>query len=399
MSPRFLDRLRRAAVTGPHAPWAADTALALVVVAVSLLSGLTGPAGRWQRLDAAGVLLTCAVGGATVLRRSCPIIMSAVCAAGWVSSAALGYGPVAGAPAPMLMVYTVAARCPPRAAVAAAGLLSAVWVAVAGIGGGAAAPGTAAQGLVVSGALWKSGDSARRHAARRGTGTEGLRRQERERRAVARERLRITRELHEVVADHLSVVSVQAGLARYVMASDRETAGRALDTVLSANSQALEELRRALTLFPPVPPQPYPPAWGLRELPALAAVLRASGLDVEVSTTGSPYRLAAGVDLCAYRVVQESLVNVLRHAPGARAALAVGYAPGRLTVEVSDDGPGRAGAPEPVPGGGLLGMRERARLYGGTLTAGPGPQGGFTVRLVLPVGGGTARDTGESPHS
>jgi signal transduction histidine kinase len=214
---------------------------------------------------------------------------------------------------------------------------------------------------------------------------------------VALERARIARELHDVVAHHLSVVSVQAGLARYVLTSDPPTAGRALDTVLDSSSEALEELRRVLSLFRTAPFEPYAPAAGLRDLPALADRVRSSGIRLEIRTTGAPYPLAPGADLCAYRVVQESLTNILKHAPGARAVIAVDYARERLTIEVSNDSSAPVGGPG--TGNGLLGMRERARLYGGTLHAGPRPGGGFAVLLTLPVGGGAARHPGEFPDS
>jgi signal transduction histidine kinase len=311
----------------------------------------------------------------------------------------------------MLMLYTVASLRPRRRAAGAAALLSAVWIFSAARDPHAVLATAVAQALVFSGTLWKFGDSARKLTLSNLTLADTaerlrLEQEDRARAAVARERARIAGELHDVVAHHLTVVSVQAGLARYVLATDPETSGRALDTVLSSSSEALEELRRVLFLFraepdPPAGPDsptgPYAPAAGLRELPALVSRVRSAGVDLALRVDGAPYPLSPGADLCAYRVVQESLTNILKHAPGSRASIAVGYGAEQLTVRISNDS--SAAAPGPGTGGGLLGMRERARVYGGALHAGADPQGGFAVLLTLPAAGVTARHPGQSPDS
>lgn len=382
--------------------WAVDVTIAIGETLVSLQVGLNNPPEQWQHLDALGIVLTCVINMMTTIRRTYPLTVMLLCTALWGWYVELGYWPVVNSLAPMLMGYTIASLRPPRWAGTAAGLLSGVWVyaTVRGHAGGAVT--ALAQGVVFSGVLWRFGDQARKLAASNialARTAEALRldQEARAREAVVLERARIARELHDVVVHHLSVVSVQAGLARYVLASDQGTAARALDTVMDSTSEALEELRRILALFRSASSEPYSPSAGLRELPALTERIRSSGVDLEVRTTGSPYPLTPGADLCAYRVVQESLTNILKHAPGSRALVAVEYARDRLAIRISND------TSVPVKGAGtgngLLGMRERTRVYGGSLDAGPRPGGGFVVFLTLPTAGGSSRPPGESPDS
>ncbi|GAB3944544.1 hypothetical protein GCM10027614_34910 [Micromonospora vulcania] len=215
--------------------------------------------------------------------------------------------------------------------------------------------------------------------------------EQRARRAVVEERVRIARELHDVVAHHMSVISVQAGLARYVLATDPQTARTALGTVLETSGEALDELRRLLSLLrlnvdgAGEESGSYAPAPGLDQLDELVQRVRAAGVRVEVTTTGTPRSLPPGADLCAYRVIQESLTNVLKHAPLAAATVALHYARDLLTARIRDDGTPGAPRSGTAEGHGLVGMRERAHLYGGTLTAGPQSTGGFEVVLTLPI--------------
>ena len=218
------------------------------------------------------------------------------------------------------------------------------------------------------------------------------------------ERVRIARGLHDVVAHHMSVISVQAGLARYVLSSDPATTGRALDTIVDTSHEALEEMRRMLALLR-VPDadqhsegRTHDPAPGLARLDELVERVRSAGVPVRVVVAGPPSPLSSGADLCAYRIVQESLTNVLKHARGAEVVVRLDYRePEELTIQVSDNGPGVS--PGPVTGHGLVGMGERAGLYGGSVQAGPGPEGGFVVTLTLPIGtaaaGNTTRPAGE----
>jgi signal transduction histidine kinase len=210
--------------------------------------------------------------------------------------------------------------------------------------------------------------------------------------AVTAERARIARELHDIVAHHLSVVVLQAAGAR---ACGRASEGT-LEKIERSGRQALTEMRRLLGILrEPDEELALTPQPGLGELPALAESVRAAGLPVHLVVDGSGAALPPAVDVSAYRIVQEALTNVLKHAGSAHAEVSIGYADDSVTIEVTDDGPGlRAADPvwaETAPGGrGLAGMRERVALFGGDLRAGPGPDGGFTVRVRLPVSDGAS---------
>jgi signal transduction histidine kinase len=211
-------------------------------------------------------------------------------------------------------------------------------------------------------------------------------REEQARAAVAAERARIARELHDVVAHSISVMTIQAGAARLVLDDEPARAEGPLRTVEETGRQTLAEMRRLLGVLDAggngaavLAPQP-----GLGELQRLVESMRAAGLSVDLDVQGEASPLAPGVDLTAYRVVQEALTNVLKHAGAARARVVVRYGPDAVELEVADDGRGRASG---LPGGhGLLGMRERVSLYGGDFEAAPRAQGGFLVRARLPLG-------------
>ena len=210
-------------------------------------------------------------------------------------------------------------------------------------------------------------------------------REDRARRAVVDERIRIARELHDVVAHHMSVISVQAGLARYVLGSDPGTASTALDTVLGTTGEALDEMRRLLVVLRMDDREPYDPSPGLQRLDDLVERVRTTGVPVELVVTGNARPLAPGVDLCVYRVVQECLTNVLKHAVPAQATVTLRYEPDRLVATIADNG--CRPVTSHTDGHGLIGMTERAKLYGGTLTAGRRAESGFEVVLTVPIGG------------
>jgi signal transduction histidine kinase len=215
------------------------------------------------------------------------------------------------------------------------------------------------------------------------------------RRIVTEERTRIARELHDVVAHRVSLMTVQAGAARAVAAEDPEGALKAMGAVEEAGRQALDELRHLLGVLRPesdldgLGPQP-----GLADLPRLVEQVRGAGLDVSLATDGVSAELPARVDLFAYRIVQEALTNVLKHAgPGAHTEVRLGTDRNGIVIEVLDGGHSATVTPEPedaqdgARGHGIVGMRERARLLGGTLDAQPRPGGGFRVVAHLPTGG------------
>jgi len=204
------------------------------------------------------------------------------------------------------------------------------------------------------------------------------------REAVAAERAAIARELHDVVAHHMSVMVVQAGAARAVGESDPAAASAALRQIETSGRTGLAEMRRLLGILKAEgdgdgrAPQP-----GLADLGELLDSMRATGLAVEAVVAGSTRPLPPGVDLSAYRIVQEALTNALRHAGGASARVLVRYEPAALELEIADDGLGPPDGPS-TQGQGLIGMRERAQLFGGAFEAGPRPGGGFLVRARLP---------------
>ncbi|MEV8400375.1 sensor histidine kinase [Streptomyces niveus] len=220
------------------------------------------------------------------------------------------------------------------------------------------------------------------------------------RRAVEHERGRIARELHDVVTHNVSVMVIQAGAARKVMATDPDDAREALLAVEAGGRAAMSELRHVMGLLtmdadraddtdgasdgadrpPDLSPLP-----GLDQLAALAGRVRDTGVPVALTVTGQPRPLPAGVELTAYRVVQEALTNMVKHAVGASAAVTVTYDSGHLRVDVTNTG----GAPGPAAstgnGHGLIGLRERLAVYGGTLRTGPRPLGGYRVQALIPV--------------
>ena len=206
------------------------------------------------------------------------------------------------------------------------------------------------------------------------------------RRAVSEEQARIARELHDVIAHSVSVIVVQAAAARDVFDERPDQARAALLSIEQAGRGSLRELRRLLGVVRPGPetgpPQPQP---GLALVEQLAEPLRAGGLEVVVRCEGAAPELSAGVDVSAYRIVQEALTNVLRHARATRAKVVVSYGPDLVEVVVQDDGGAPTESNGDSGGHGLAGMRERAALVGGTLEAGPLPESGYRVRARLPL--------------
>ncbi|MEU8133702.1 sensor histidine kinase [Streptodolium elevatio] len=229
-------------------------------------------------------------------------------------------------------------------------------------------------------------------------------RAEREREvAVAHERARIARELHDVVSHNVSVMVIQSGAARMVLRSDPEAATEALRAVEASGRETMAELRQMLdvltaqgapppqgdpgtvpdgdALGPPLAPQP-----DLSRLPVLVDRVRTAGLDVRFTTQGEARPLPPGIELTVYRVVQEALTNALKYAPGARTEVTVTYRPDAMRIEVADDGPADGRRPEPLGAGrGLLGLTQRLALHGGGLRAGHRPTGGYRVQASIPV--------------
>jgi signal transduction histidine kinase len=229
-----------------------------------------------------------------------------------------------------------------------------------------------------------------RHSERARLAEERARRSEEQaQRAVSDERARISRELHDVVAHSVSVMTVQASAVRRLLKPDQEREREALKVVEETGRQALTEMRRLLGIMREEgvsaerAPQP-----GLATIGNLVEHVREAGLPVELTVEGEPVELPPGVDLSAYRIVQEALTNALRHAGPAHAWVAVRYGGDDVEIEVENDG--RSDSDGEAAGHGLVGMRERVALCGGELTAGPRKGGGFSISARLPVGGGVA---------
>jgi len=209
-------------------------------------------------------------------------------------------------------------------------------------------------------------------------------RDEEARRAVADERLRIAQELHDVVAHSMGVIAVQAGVGLHVIDEHPDEAKKALDAIATTSRGTLAEIRRLLGgLREEDGGADYAPAPGLDDLTQLAADVTEAGVPVEIDYHGDRSEIPQGVELTAYRIVQEALTNVLKHAGPASAQVTVSFEPDALLIEVVDDGRGVNGRAD-GGGHGLLGMRERVGVYGGTLDAGLRPSGGFRVRARLP---------------
>ncbi|MBC9716000.1 sensor histidine kinase [Streptomyces sp. TRM66268-LWL] len=213
---------------------------------------------------------------------------------------------------------------------------------------------------------------------------ERAERAEAARRRADEERLRIARELHDVLAHSISVINVQAGVGLALLDADPEQARTALTTIKSASKEALGEVRQVLESLRAPGDAPRAPAPGLDRLPELVQQASSAGLTVEVTRQGKEVPLAPGADLAAFRIVQEALTNVVRHSGSRAARVTIGYGTSELELLVDDDGPA-SGADAGGSGNGLAGMRERAAALGGTIEAGPRQDGGFRVRALIPL--------------
>jgi signal transduction histidine kinase len=240
------------------------------------------------------------------------------------------------------------------------------------------------------GGAWAFGQALRVRAQRLLDVTERADRVERERearerQAVEQERVRIARELHDIVSHSISLVTVKTQALRRRLEPTQQQEIEELREIEAVARQAMAELRRLFGALrddgerPPLEPQP-----GLGELPALVEQARAAGASVELRLAGEPTPLAPGVDLAAYRIVQEAITNVLKHARPAAATVSISFLPDLLEIEVQDTGAART-AVNGAGGSGLIGMRERVALYGGDFAAGPSKDGGFSVHATIPL--------------
>ena len=287
-------------------------------------------------------------------------------------------------------LYTVADRCERRTSLLAGVAALVALVLPLGAHVGWSAPRELVARLLGFAVAWLVGDSVgtrRRYVAALEERAERLEREQAAQaaRAVAEEQARISRELHDVIAHNVSVMVVQAAAARDVFESRPDRAREALRNIEQTGRAALGELRRLLGSVRGVGDK-YAPQPGLDRLGELTAQVRAAGLDVAVDVEGETRTLPASVDLSAYRVIQEALTNTLKHAHASRAQVVLRYSPDELDVEIRDDGIGARAATGNGTGQGLIGMRERLSLLGGTLRTGPSNGDGFAVSARFPIG-------------
>jgi signal transduction histidine kinase len=360
--------------------WAIDAAIGTIVVIGGVLSTGRGEEPTFEPRDALAWALILAATLPYYVRRRAPLTVFVVSASATATLMLLGYD--AGALPFVLLVggFTVAA-CRPARVIAVAGAVLAVLLAALYLGG---APQFGAGELVSSAAAYAAAMLLGWTMQTRSRHIEALEQREVEsaRRAAADERLRIAQELHDIVAHSLGVIAVQAGVGMHVVEADPAEARRALEHISRTSRSSLAEIRRLLGVIRTTEGGPaYAPAPGLTDLGRLTDEVAGAGLPVAVEVEGDLGGVPAGVGLAAYRIVQEALTNSLRHADARQANVRLEQAAGTLLVEVTDNGRGPSGD---HPGGhGLVGMRERVAVYGGSLDTGAAPDGGFRVTARL----------------
>jgi signal transduction histidine kinase len=358
-----------------------DWVIAVGVAAVLLVTGLSGqdPA---TILDLVGYVLLTAGGLALVARRRAPVPVLAVTGLCAVGYQAAGFDVPAVA---YLFAVYAAVRAGHRTVTVVASVIMLAALPLAAMASGLHDTGEAfaqARGALELAWLIAAGAAgeALRQAERRADEAERTR-EETARRRADEERLHIARELHDSLTHQISVIKVQAEVAVHVARKRGEPVPEALLAIQEAGREATRELRATLEALrddDTTPPR------GLDQVPELVERARAIGLDATLTIEGQRHDVPATVDRTVYRIVQESLTNIARHAAAATASVRIDYRPDALVIEVDDDG---KAAPDtaPVPGVGLLGMRERVTALGGRLHAGPRGGGGFTVQAELPV--------------
>ena len=373
----------------------AGLAFGLTMLAQLQVWTVDGLGGDRDVIAAASLALTLSL----AFRRHHPLaVLVCVCAFFPLSSAAgwdvpsVTFFPSA---ALMLASYSVAAHGDLRTALTGAALV--VGVIVVGIPVGDVGAPEAFFILLFNSATWTGGrlvHSRERQVVELAGRSEALEREaeERARIAAVEERARIARELHDVVSHGLGGITLEAAGAEHILDRDPEAARAALRAIQHAGREAMGELRRLLGVIRATPQAgddaPLP---SLQRAGELVERARRAGADVELRSEGDLAALPSGVDVAAYRILQEALTNVLKHAPRARTRAVVRRGTVSLEVEVTNEG-GAPASPPPRPGHGLVGMRERVALYGGALDAGPLPVGDFRVHARLPLSGPAAAD-------
>lgn len=390
-------------------PLAADSILAFIMAGIAiqglwLVNSEMLASELYRQPDAKGIILTFLSTGPIAWRRRQPVLVLCVVGTFAILLSSQHYAEPSGGIGVLIAIYTVAAHCTNRKrsfSVLGTTLIG-MFISLQFL------PTDLPPNLLISNTVifvtaWVLGDNLqtrRRYVNELELKAERLERDRAEgaHKAVAEERSRIARELHDVVAHNVSVMVVQAGGARRTLDRDPERARAVIESIETTGRQALTEMRRLLGVLrtddeatDALAPQP-----GVSRLDDLVQHVRSAGLPVQLSVQGNPVPLAAGVELSAYRIVQEALTNALKHAGPASAQVLVRYGVEDLQVTIRDNGRGSAAAlarsdasAEPA-GHGLDGMRERVSLFGGVLHAGPRRGGGYEVVATLPLGAGTS---------
>jgi len=364
----------------------ADPAIMLLALLLSLQ-----PLLQDQKVPAWGYALVVAQCLPLVARRRWPFAVALLCGG---LTAVYGVSSLPDPPVPyaaLVSLYSVAAHGT-RTRAYAAGLIAAAGIVASLLLDPAADLGDATFLLPVFATAWLLGDAARRRRELAAQLRDRAEQLERTRAAeaataVAAERNRIAREMHDVVAHHLSMMVVQAEAGPVAVAGNPDRAVSAFDAISAAGKQALTEMRRLLGVLTDGEQAPLRPQPGVDDIDELVDGVRSAGVDVSLHASGPRRELPAAVDLSVYRLVQEALTNCVRHAGPTHVEVDLSYTDYAVCVTVTDDGVGAA--QEPRPGGhGLVAMNERVTLVGGTLDAGPQPDRGWRVRAVLPLRAG-----------
>jgi signal transduction histidine kinase len=381
-------------------PLVVDSVLAGLLTIAGLVSLSARPTAASPTPSDIWAYLLVVVGfGALAVRRRYPITVLAVVTAAASAYVLRDYVDNGLPVIALIALYTVASLAPRRQWGAAVAGISVLLLALSLVRGEDLSAADLAGSVAIFAIAAVFGDSVRTRRAYtnqlelRATDLEANQEAQAQR-AVAEERLRIARELHDVVAHAMSVVAVQSGVGAHVIDTDPAEAKRILENVKTSSRMALNEMRRLLGVLRDEGDGPVArtPAAGLEGVDELAEGLRQAGMNLAVRVEGTRPVVPPGVDLSAFRIVQEALTNVLKHAGPATVKVAICYHPESVTVEVEDDGRGASTAPADGHAGGghgLVGMRERVAVFGGHLTAGSRAGGGYRVAATLPFGGPT----------
>jgi signal transduction histidine kinase len=401
---RLISQLRGAAQTYPSL---LDAALATALLVAAVI-GLTGDVGDTEprHADALGYVIAVAGIVPYYFRRRAPLAVLLVAGLPVLAQIERGYTPGALGAGVFILVYTVAAWSTWRHTLFAAGVVSAVIAIILVTRPQHLPPAALVTNVVLFAGVFVVGRWAHARRAHLGWMRERAAllaeraawldrdRERSARQAVAEERVRIAQELHDVVAHSIGVIAVQSGAGLTVIDRNPAVAKEALAAISETSRRTLREIRQILGALRADGTGQHGPTPGLAELDRLVSEMSTVGVPVHVHVQGRRNGLPLGVDLAGYRIVQEALTNVLKHAGTVRTDVVVRYEPSAVSVEVTNDGPpgatvpfDRPGAPgASVVGHGLIGMRERITAWGGALRAGPRPDGGYRVAARVPYG-------------